>query len=39
MNYAEDLQKPTGIISLTGEGIEEAQVVIRYEGGAILDAT
>jgi hypothetical protein len=39
MNYAEDLQKPTGTIALTGTGIEEPQVVIRYEGGAIFDAT
>ncbi len=39
MNYAEDLQKPTGTIALTGSGIEEPQVVILFEGGAIVDAT
>jgi hypothetical protein len=37
-HWAEGLETPTGTIALIGTGIEEPQVVIRYEGGAIFDA-
>jgi len=37
--WSEGLDTPTGTIALTGTGIEEPQVVIRYEGGAIFDAS
>jgi hypothetical protein len=37
--WSEGLETPTGTIALIGIGIEEPQVVIRYEGGAIFDTT
>jgi|GEM_PF-4484259 hypothetical protein len=39
MDWTEALEAPTGTIALIGTGIEEPLMQIRYEGGAISDAT